>query len=55
VAALIANGLTNGQIAAALVVSERTVDTHAEHIRAKLDVRSRAEIAVWVALHRAPD
>ena len=49
VAVLIADGLTNSQIAAELVISERTVDTHAEHIRAKLDVRSRAEIAGWVA------
>jgi non-specific serine/threonine protein kinase len=51
VAALMARGLTNGQIATELVVSERTVDTHAEHIRTKLDVRSRAEVAAWVARH----
>jgi len=51
VADLIARGLTNAQIAAELIISERTVDTHAEHIRAKLDVRSRAEIAAWVTRH----
>jgi non-specific serine/threonine protein kinase len=51
VAVLITEGLTNGQIAAELVLSERTVDTHAEHIRSKLDVRTRAEISAWVARH----
>jgi predicted ATPase/DNA-binding CsgD family transcriptional regulator/transcriptional regulator with XRE-family HTH domain len=51
VATLMARGLTNAQIAAELVISERTVDTHAEHIRDKLDVRSRAEIAAWAARH----
>jgi non-specific serine/threonine protein kinase len=55
VATLIARGLTNVQIASELIVSERTVDTHAEHIRAKLDVRSRAEIASWVARHNLAD
>ncbi len=52
VAQLIARGYTSRQIAEALVISERTADTHAEHIRAKLDVRSRAEIAAWVARHQ---
>jgi predicted ATPase/DNA-binding CsgD family transcriptional regulator len=47
VAVLIARGLTSKQIAAELVVSERTVDTHADHIRQKLGVSSRAEIATW--------
>jgi DNA-binding CsgD family transcriptional regulator len=47
VAALIARGHTNRQIAAALVISERTVGTHVEHILAKLGVASRAQIAVW--------
>jgi non-specific serine/threonine protein kinase len=51
VVTLIARGLTNAQIATVLIISERTVDTHAEHIRAKLDVRSRAEIAAWAARH----
>jgi DNA-binding CsgD family transcriptional regulator len=29
------------------VVGERTVETHVNHIRAKLGVRSRAAIAAW--------
>jgi predicted ATPase/DNA-binding CsgD family transcriptional regulator len=48
VAALIAQGKTSKEIADELVISERTADTHAAHIRDKLDVRSRAEIAAWV-------
>jgi len=47
VAALIARGLTNRQIADELVISERTAEGHVEHIRDKLGVRSRAEVAVW--------
>jgi predicted ATPase/class 3 adenylate cyclase/DNA-binding CsgD family transcriptional regulator len=48
VARLVARGRTNRQIAEQLFVAERTVDTHVEHIRDKLDVHSRAEIAAWV-------
>ncbi len=41
-------GLTNREIAAALGVSERTVDSHVLHILNKLGFRSRAQIAAWV-------
>ncbi len=47
VARLIAGGLTNGEAAAKLRISERTVDAHVEHIRNKLGLRTRAQIAVW--------
>jgi DNA-binding CsgD family transcriptional regulator len=47
VAALIARGLTNRQIAEQLVISEWTVDTHVRHILNKLAVRSRAQVATW--------
>jgi non-specific serine/threonine protein kinase len=50
-AALIARGLTNREIAAELVITERTVMRHVEHILAKLGVRSRTQIAVWVVEH----
>jgi DNA-binding NarL/FixJ family response regulator len=50
VADLIAEGLTNADIAKTLRVSVRTVDTHVEHIRTKLGVRARAQIAVWARL-----
>lgn len=52
VAALIAEGLTNGKIAAVLGVAARTVDAHVEHIRNKLGLRSRAQIAVWATERR---
>jgi non-specific serine/threonine protein kinase len=47
VAALIAEGLTNSQIAARLKIADRTADAHVEHIRNKLGLRSRSQIAVW--------
>jgi DNA-binding CsgD family transcriptional regulator/tetratricopeptide (TPR) repeat protein len=49
VASLLARGLTNKQIAAELVVSAATVRTHVEHILIKLDLQSRAQIAVWAS------
>ena len=47
VAAFVAEGLTNRDIADRLVISDRTVETHVEHIRNKLGVRSRAQVATW--------
>jgi DNA-binding CsgD family transcriptional regulator len=49
VARLAAEGLTNREIAARLFISERTVDGHLEHVREKLGVNTRAQIATWVA------
>jgi non-specific serine/threonine protein kinase len=48
VAVLIARGLSNRQIAETLVIAERTVTNHVEHIFDKLDFRSRAQVATWV-------
>ena len=45
VAVLVAEGHTNREVAAALVLGERTVETHLSHVYAKLGVRSRAELA----------
>ena len=50
VADLIADGLTNAEIARALGVSVRTVDAHVDHVRTKLGVRARSQIAVWARL-----
>jgi pimeloyl-ACP methyl ester carboxylesterase/DNA-binding CsgD family transcriptional regulator len=50
VADLIADGLTNAQIARTLSVSVRTVDAHVDHVRTKLGVRARTQIAVWARL-----
>jgi len=51
VAGLIARGLTSRQMAERMVVSEKTADSHADHIRAKLGLRSRTEIAAWAVAH----
>ena len=51
VAMLVARGLSNRQIAAELVLSERTVDTHVSHILRKLGLVSRAQIAAWAVQH----
>jgi len=45
VADLVAEGRTNREVAAALVLSERTVEGHLSRIYAKLQVRSRTELA----------
>jgi sugar lactone lactonase YvrE len=50
---MVAQGLTNRQIASALFISERTVDGHLEHVREKLGVNSRAQVAAWVVSHDA--
>lgn len=49
VALLVAQGLTNRQIAERLVISERTADTHVANILSKLRFTTRSQIAVWAA------
>jgi DNA-binding NarL/FixJ family response regulator len=44
---LVAEGMTNAEIAAALFVSLGTVKTHLGNIQAKLSARNRVEIALW--------
>jgi DNA-binding NarL/FixJ family response regulator len=51
VAALIVGGLSNRQIAESLVISERTVENHVSNILARLDVDTRAQVAVWATQH----
>ncbi|WP_327094401.1 LuxR C-terminal-related transcriptional regulator [Nocardia vinacea] len=48
VAHLVAQGLTNKQIAAKLVLSQRTAQHHVEHILSKLGFTSRTQIAAWI-------
>ncbi len=53
VADLIAQGLSNKEIAAKLVVSQRTAESHVEHILTKLGFTSRAQVAAWLAAQRS--
>jgi DNA-binding CsgD family transcriptional regulator/tetratricopeptide (TPR) repeat protein len=55
VARLIAEGLTNAEIAEQLVIAPKTASSHVEHILAKLGVTRRAEIAAWVATVVRPE
>ena len=56
VAALVAQGWSNRQIAEELVITERSAESHVERIRARLGFRSRAQIAAWyVATHPSAD
>ncbi|RVW10844.1 LuxR family transcriptional regulator [Prescottella agglutinans] len=52
VAELVADGLTNREIAEALVISQRTAEGHVERVLAKLGFGSRTQIAAWVVAHR---
>jgi DNA-binding NarL/FixJ family response regulator len=54
VAALVARGLTNREIARTLFVSERTAENHVQHILAKLGFGSRAQIAAWAVSEGLP-
>jgi non-specific serine/threonine protein kinase len=52
IAELIADGMTNREIAQHLVIAVRTAEGHVEHILSKLGFSSRAQIAAWVASRR---
>ena len=54
VAAMVAKGMTTRQIAAALVLSPRTVDGHIENIMTKLGSSRRTQIAAWWAKNQVP-
>jgi sugar lactone lactonase YvrE len=55
VASLVAQGLTNREIATRLFISERTAESHVEQIRGKLGFRSRVQIAAWVTAELTSD
>lgn len=50
IAGHVAAGFSNREIAELLVLSERTVETHVQHILTKLGFRSRTQIAAWAAI-----
>jgi pimeloyl-ACP methyl ester carboxylesterase/DNA-binding CsgD family transcriptional regulator len=49
VAELVAQGMSNRQIAETLVITERSAESHVERIRLRMGFRSRAQIAAWYA------
>jgi LuxR family transcriptional regulator, maltose regulon positive regulatory protein len=51
VLALVAQGLSNPEIAAQLVISEHTAHRHLANILRKLDLPSRAAAAAWATRH----
>jgi DNA-binding CsgD family transcriptional regulator len=50
-ARFVAEGLTNRQIAARMRITERSVESALRAIRARLRLRSRAQLAAWSAEH----
>jgi non-specific serine/threonine protein kinase len=52
VAALLAHGLSNRQIAEQLVITERTVAAHIEHLLDKLGFASWHQVGAWADEHR---
>ena len=53
---MVAAGKANKQIAAELVISERTARTHVSNILHKLDLSSRTQAALWAVREGlAPD
>jgi Bacterial regulatory proteins, luxR family len=51
---LVTRGLTNRQIAAELMISERTADRHVANTLSKLALSSRAQIAAWYQARSRP-
>ena len=51
VAGLVARGLTNRQIAEALVVSQRTAEWHVANLIGKLGLETKAQLAIWAHEH----
>jgi ATP/maltotriose-dependent transcriptional regulator MalT len=47
IASLMADGLSNREIAERLVIAEGTVEVHVKHILSKLGYRSRSQVAGW--------
>ena len=54
VADLIAQGLSNKEIAAKLVISQRTAESHVDHILTKLALANRAQVAAWATMRPSP-
>jgi DNA-binding NarL/FixJ family response regulator len=48
---LLVRGLSNREIARALVVADRTAEAHVNHVLTKLGLRSRAQVIAWAVEH----
>jgi len=55
VAELVADGLSNSEVAARLFVSVRTVEAHLSHVYEKLSLRSRVDVARWMTARQSKD
>jgi DNA-binding NarL/FixJ family response regulator len=55
IAALVAEGLTNAEIAERLTLTPGTVGNHLGHILRTLGVRNRVQVAVWAVEHGLRD
>jgi len=51
VVALVARGLSNREIAAAMVISQRTAENHLQRVLNRLGLRSRAQVVAWALEH----
>ena len=51
VVALVAQGMTDPQIAEALIIGRRTAETHVAHCLSKLGLATRTQLATWAAEH----
>jgi predicted ATPase/DNA-binding CsgD family transcriptional regulator len=49
VAELVAQGLSNKEVAARLVIAQRTAESHVDHILTKLGLTNRTQAAAWMA------
>ncbi|MFJ1562405.1 LuxR C-terminal-related transcriptional regulator [Streptomyces mirabilis] len=49
VAGLVAQGMSNKEIANALFIAQRTAESHIDHILSKLGLNRRTELAAWFA------
>ena len=54
IAVLVAEGMSNRDIARQLAIAKRTVDAHLGHIFAKLGISSRVRLATWLDPDRDP-
>jgi predicted ATPase/DNA-binding CsgD family transcriptional regulator len=55
VADLVAQGMTDREIAAELVIAQRTAESHVQHILTKLGFKSRSQIAAWTVSRKGAD